>query len=315
MTNKTLVVVLGATATGKTEVAIRLATALGGEIVSSDSRQVYREMRIGTAAPTPQEQASVRHHLIGTRSIEEEYSCGRYEQEATSLIERLFTQQSLLFLVGGSGLYIDAVCRGMDDMPATDPQLRAMLTRRLQTEGLETLAAELQQRDPTYYAQVDRQNPQRVMRALEVCLQTGRPYSEIRTGQAKTRPYRILKLGITLPREVLYDRINRRVDRMVEEGLEEEARGLYAHRHLNALQTVGYQEWFDYFDGKISREEAIELIKRNSRRYAKRQETWFRRDPAIHWITGGPSCADQALAWLREQLSPSSGEESGLANP
>ena len=303
MTNKTLVVVLGATATGKTDIAIRLATTLGGEIISSDSRQVYREMRIGTAAPTPEEQAAVPHHLIGTRSIEEEYSCGRYEQDANALIEKLFLEKDLLFLVGGSGLYIDAVCRGMDDMPATDPQLRKSLTDRLQTEGLAVLAAELQQRDPTYYEQVDRQNPQRVIRALEVCLQTGRPYSEIRTGQSKTRPYRILKLGITMPREVLYDRINQRVDRMVAEGLEAEAHGLYAHRHLNALQTVGYQEWFDYFDGHISREEAIELIKRNSRRYAKRQETWFRRDPDIHWVTGGPQSTEQAIAWMREQLA------------
>ncbi len=305
MTNrspKTLVVVLGATATGKTEIAIRLAQALGGEIISSDSRQVYREMTIGTAAPTPQEMESVPHHLIGTRSIEEEYSCGRYEQEASSLIERLFERQDLLYLVGGSGLYIDAVCRGMDDMPATDPQLRESLNLRLQTEGLEALVAELQKQDPVYFEQVDRQNPQRVLRALEVCLQTGRPYSETRTGQTKQRPFRILKLGITMPRDVLYERINRRVDRMVADGLEQEARGLYAHRHLNALQTVGYQEWFDYFDGTISREQAIELIKRNSRRYAKRQETWFRRDRDIHWVEAGPRCVEQAEAWLLAQL-------------
>ena len=287
MTNrspKTLVVVLGATATGKTEIAIRLAQALGGEIISSDSRQVYREMTIGTAAPTPQEMESVPHHLIGTRSIEEEYSCGRYEQEASSLIERLFERQDLLYLVGGSGLYIDAVCRGMDDMPATDPQLRESLNLRLQTEGLEALVAELQKQDPVYFEQVDRQNPQRVLRALEVCLQTGRPYSETRTGQTKQRPFRILKLGITMPRDVLYERINRRVDRMLDDGLVDEARRLYPHRALNALQTVGYRELFDWFDGRTTYEEAVELIKRNTRRYAKRQMTWFRRDAEIRWF-------------------------------
>lgn len=299
---KTLVVVLGATATGKTDVSLQLARAFSGEIVSSDSRQVYQQMRIGTAAPTPEQLAQVKHHLIGTRSITEDYSCGRYEQEATELIERLFLNRDILLLVGGSGLYIDAVCRGMDNMPVTDPRLREGLNLRLENEGLPSLAEELKRLDPVYYEQVDRENPQRVMRALEVCLQTGKPYSDIRTGARKQRPYRILKLGITMPREVLYERINLRVDQMVAEGLEEEARGLYPQRHLNALQTVGYQEWFDYFDGKISREEAIGLIKRNSRRYAKRQQTWFRRDHEIHWIEGGPQSAEEAIAWLNGQL-------------
>lgn len=299
---KTLVVVLGATATGKTDVSLQLARAFSGEIVSSDSRQVYQQMRIGTAAPTPEQLAQVKHHLIGTRSITEDYSCGRYEQEATELIERLFLNRDILLLVGGSGLYIDAVCRGMDNMPVTDPRLREGLNLRLENEGLPSLAEELKRLDPVYYEQVDRENPQRVMRALEVCLQTGKPYSDIRTGARKQRPYRILKLGITMPREVLYERINLRVDQMVAEGLEEEARGLYPQRHLNALQTVGYQEWFDYFDGKISREEAIGLIKRNSRRYAKRQQTWFRRDHEIHWIEGGPQSAEEAIDWLNGQL-------------
>lgn len=299
---KTLVVVLGATATGKTDVSLQLARAFSGEIVSSDSRQVYQQMRIGTAAPTPEQLAQVKHHLIGTRSITEDYSCGRYEQEATELIERLFLNRDILLLVGGSGLYIDAVCRGMDNMPVTDPRLREGLNLRLENEGLPSLAEELKRLDPVYYEQVDRENPQRVMRALEVCLQTGKPYSDIRTGARKQRSYRILKLGITMPREVLYERINLRVDQMVAEGLEEEARGLYPQRHLNALQTVGYQEWFDYFDGKISREEAIGLIKRNSRRYAKRQQTWFRRDHEIHWIEGGPQSAEEAIAWLNGQL-------------
>lgn len=299
---KTLVVVLGATATGKTDISLHLAETLGSEIVSSDSRQIYREMLIGTAAPTPDQLARAPHHMIGVRSIAEDYSCGRYEQDASRLIEELFGHHDVLLLVGGSGLYIDAICRGMDDMPATDPQLRERLSERLQTEGLGTLTEELRQLDPTYYEKVDRDNPQRVMRALEVCLQTGQPYSRTRTGASKQRPYRILKLGIRMPREILYERINLRVDQMVCEGLEAEARGLYPRRELNALQTVGYQEWFEYFDGNISREEAIELIKRNSRRYAKRQETWFRRDSDIHWIEAGPSCLSEATVWLHEQL-------------
>ncbi len=300
--DKTLLVILGATATGKTDVSLSLSRTFGAEIVSSDSRQVYREMRIGTAAPTPEELAAVKHHLIGTRSVTEDYSCGQYEAEASALIEELFHEHNLLLLVGGSGLYIDALCRGIDEMPSADPALRETLNSRLESEGLVALAEELRTLDTVYYEQVDRENPQRVIRALEVCLQSGRPYSEIRQGSIKERPYRILKLGVRMPREILYARINRRVDAMVEAGLEAEARELYPLRTFNALQTVGYQEWFDYFEGKISREEAIELIKRNSRRYAKRQETWFRRDPEIHWIEGGEGAAVEAESWLREQL-------------
>lgn len=301
-TDKTLVVVVGATATGKTDLSIALAQDYHSEILSADSRQFYREMPIGTAAPTPDQLQTVPHHFIATRSVTEEYSCGRYEVDALALLEQLFHTHDTLFLVGGSGLYIDAICNGMDAMPETDPALREQLTTVARKEGLEPLCSQLQELDPAYYAVVDRSNPQRVIRALEICIQTGRPYSEIRSGAIKQRPFRIIKLGIRYPREILYDRINRRVELMVEAGLEQEARTLYSLRHLNALQTVGYREWFDFFEGKYDRQTAIELIQRNSRRYAKRQETWFRRDHAIHWIEGGEQAINQAQNHLKQLL-------------
>ena len=290
MNKKTLVVVLGATATGKTDVGIALAQKFGSEIVSSDSRQIYREMSIGTAKPSPEQLAAVPHHFIGIKSVTESYSAGRYEEDAVALLSELFAKHDVLFLVGGSGLYIDAVCQGMDAMPQTDPLLRGELMCRLENEGLFALTEELRRLDPVYYETVDRCNPQRVVRALEVCLQTGRPYSEVRKGVGKERPFDIVKIGIRMPREVLYDRINRRVDLMMREGLEEEARGLYDLREHNALQTVGYQELFDYFGGATSREQAVELIKRNSRRYAKRQQTWFGRDSRTAWFDAGTEC-------------------------
>ena len=295
--DKTLVVIVGATATGKTDLSIALAKAYHSEILSADSRQFYREMPIGTAAPTPDQLQAVPHHFIATRSVTEEYSCGRYEVDALALLEQLFKTHDTLFLVGGSGLYIDAICNGMDAMPETDPALREQLTTIARNEGLEPLCSQLQELDPAYYAVVDRS-----IRALEVCLQTGRPYSAIRSGAPKQRPFRIFKLGIRYPREILYDRINRRVELMVEAGLEQEVRTLYPLRHLNALQTVGYREWFDYFEGKYERQTAIELIQRNSRRYAKRQETWFRRDLSIHWIEGGEEAVTKAQTLLKQLL-------------
>ena len=239
---KTLVVLLGATATGKTDVGIALARAFGSEIVSSDSRQIYREMSIGTAKPTEEELSAVPHHLIGTRSVREDYSAGRYEQDALRVLEERFREHDILFLVGGSGLYIDAVCYGMDELPAVDPHLRKTLVRRAQTEGLESLFEELRKLDPAHCEVMDRSNPQRVIRALEVCLQSGRPYSSLRKGEPKTRPFRILRVGLRMSRDVLYDRIDRRVDRMIADGLEREARELYPLREYNALQTVGYRE-------------------------------------------------------------------------
>ena len=246
---KRLVVVVGPTGSGKTDLAIALAQHYGAPIVSTDSRQFYRGMPIGTAQPTAQQLRAAEHHFIASHDITQELSCGAYEVEALALLDRLFEQHRTVIAVGGSGLYIKALCEGMDELP-----------------------------------QVDRSNPARVVRALEVCLQTGRPFSELRLGRRRERPFDIVKIGIEVPREELYERINRRVDAMMAEGLEAEARALYPYRHLNALRTVGYRELFDFFEGRCSRDEAVEAIKRNTRRYAKRQMTWFRRDGEIRWF-------------------------------
>ncbi len=281
----TLVVVVGPTGSGKTSLAIELACHYGAPIISTDSRQVYRGMAIGTAQPTTEELAQATHYFIADRSPEEEFNCGRYEVEALALLDKLFESSPMVVAVGGSGLYVQALCEGMDNLPEADDALRDNLKRRLAEEGLPSLVAELERVDPVYARMVDRQNPARVMRALEVCITTGRPYSEQRSGRVAERPFRIVKVGTDLPRDVLYDRINRRVDMMINDGLVEEVRALMPLRHLNSLQTVGYRELFDYFDGTATLEEAIELIKRNSRRYAKRQLTWFRRDEATEWFS------------------------------
>lgn len=284
MSIKRLLVIVGPTGSGKTDLSIRLALHYGAPILSTDSRQIYRGMPIGTAQPEKHQLQQVEHHFIASHDIKEGLNCGEYAVQALSRLEELFTRHDWVVAVGGSGLYVQALCEGMDDLPQADSTLRAELSRRLENEGLDALVAELRDRDPVYYETVDRKNPARIVRALEVCLQTGRPYSEQRTGQRLQRPFEIIKIGIDLPREELYARIDQRVDRMLSEGLEAEARALYPYRGLNALQTVGYREFFDYFDGLISYEKAVELIKRNSRRYAKRQLTWFRRDAEIRWF-------------------------------
>lgn len=287
MTNisgKRLIVILGPTASGKTDVSIQLARKFGSEIISSDSRQIYKEMSIGTAKPSTEELSAVPHHMIGVRSVTEHYSAGQYEHDALETLNRLFEKHDILFLAGGSGMYIDAVCKGMDDLPDADTALRKELTHRAEREGMQPLLEELKRLDPVHYETMDRNNPQRVIRALEVSIQSGRPYSELRTGSHKQRPFAITKIGINMPREILYDRINRRVDIMIEAGLEKEAKELYGLKDYNALQTVGYKELFDHFDGKTTLAEAIELIKRNSRRYAKRQMTWFSRDTETKWF-------------------------------
>ena len=280
----TLVVVVGPTGSGKSALAVKLATYLNAPIISTDSRQVFRGMPIGTAQPTAEELATAKHYFIADREVEDDFNCGKYEDEALALLDKLFMDNDYVVAVGGSGLYVQALCEGMDDLPDADPALRDSLKQRLESEGLESLVAELRTLDPTYAEEVDVCNPARVMRALEVCLTTGRPYSEQRKGVTAERPFNIIKIGTDMPRDVLYDRINRRVDMMVEEGLEAEARTMYPKRHLNALQTVGYRELFEYFDGNYTCEEAVELVKRNSRRYAKRQLTWFRRDENTAWF-------------------------------
>lgn len=280
----TLVVIAGPTGSGKTDVGVELALRLGAPVISTDSRQVFRGMAIGTAQPSAVQQAAVRHYFIADREVSDPYNAGRFEAEALALLDTLFRTHAWVVAVGGSGLYIDALCRGFDALPPTEPTLRARLEARLRDEGLDALLEELRRLDPVYYETVDRNNPSRVLRAVEVCLQTGRPYSGQRSGEPKERPFRIVKIGIETPRDELYERIDRRVDRMLAEGLEAEARALYPLRGCNALMTVGYRELFDYFDGTISREEAVRLIKRNSRRYAKRQMTWFRKDVDMKWF-------------------------------
>ena len=281
---KRLIVIAGATGSGKTDVSIQLAIKLKAPIISTDSRQIYRGLPIGTAQPTKEQLLMAEHHFIASHELTENFSCGQFEVQALRLLEKLFEKHDTVIAVGGSGLYIKALCDGMDDLPEVDEELRRKLNERLRREGIGALLEDLQRLDPEYYNQVDRENASRVLRAVEVCLQTGKPYSSMRTGVKRKRNFEIVKVGVDMDRATLYDRINRRVDMMIAEGLEDEARKVHHLKHLNSLQTVGYRELFDYFDGLTDRETAIELIKRNSRRYAKRQLTWFRRDNEIRWM-------------------------------
>ena len=276
--NNRLVVIAGATGVGKTETAIAVSKRIDAPIVSCDSRQFYREMTIGTAVPTPEQLAAAEHRFIHSRSVFEPYSCGEYAKEALETISELFRTHNHVILTGGSGLYIDAVTEGFDEIPS-DETIREALIAKCRDEGIDSLLRQLRELDPEYYDKVDRCNPQRVIRAIEVCLSTGEPYSKLRKGESHKRDFETIYIMVDRPREELYDRINRRVDAMLSEGLVEEARNLRPHAGLNALATVGYRELFDPFDGKHDMETAVELIKRNTRRYAKRQLTWFRRNP------------------------------------
>lgn len=284
MKDKCLVVIAGPTASGKTDVAIKIAKALKTVIVSSDSRQFYKEMRIGTAVPTDEELLQVKHYYIQNKSILDDFTVADYESEVMTLLEQLFQSYDVVVMTGGSGLFIDAVCNGIDSMPDIAPDIRTKVGTLFKERGLVGLQEELSRLDPQYYSIVDRQNPRRLTRALEVCYQTGCPFSSFRSNKAMTRPFKVIRMALYWERSLLYERINRRVDIMMEQGLEEEARSLLPYRHLNALNTVGYKELFEYFDGKCSRDDAIEQIKQDSRRYAKRQMTWFKRDDIYRWF-------------------------------
>jgi tRNA dimethylallyltransferase len=298
----TLLVLLGPTGVGKTVGSIRIAEKLSSPILSADSRQLYKGMSIGKAAPTPDQLSRVKHYFVGILSPEEYYSASRYEEEAITLIEKLHKKHPVVVMVGGSMLYIDAVCRGIDEMPTIDDELRKDLQQLYRKEGLDPIRQQLKLLDPVFYRQVDLKNPKRVIHALEVCLMTGKPYSSLRTNLRKKRPFRIVKIGFTRERQELYDRINARVNDMIDNGLIEEAQQLYPLRHLNSLNTVGYKELFDFFDGKCDLNTAIEKIKQHSRNYARKQLSWFKRDKEIHWINLSDEKID-VEAQIMKQLS------------
>jgi len=295
-----LITLVGPTASGKTKTAIALAQHFDTVILSADSRQFYQELKIGTAAPTAEELATVKHYFAGHLSIHDYYNVSRYEQDVLQLLDELFRTHRCVIMTGGSGLYLDAVCEGIDQLPEPDAALRESVNEMYRSLGLIGLQHHLQQLDPEYYEIVDRNNPNRLKRAIEVCLQTGTTYSSLRVKKVQSRPFSIIKLGLNLPRAELFDNIHRRTDAMIGGGLVDEVRGLLPHRHLNALNTVGYKEIFAFLDGKMTLEEAIEKIKTNTRRYAKRQLTWFQRDKAITWFQ--PRQIDEMIQFVEGQI-------------
>lgn len=281
----TLVIVLGPTGVGKTELCLQLAEHLGTPVINADSRQIFAELPIGTAAPSKEQQRRVKHFFVGNHHIQDYYNASMYEEDVLKLLPQIFHSHShRALLSGGSMMYIDAVCKGIDDIPTVDEHTRTLMKQRLSGEGLPTLVAELKRLDPEHWEIVDKKNPRRVIHALEICHMTGRTYTSFRTNQIKRRPFNIIKIGLDRDREELYKRINNRVLKMMEEGLEDEARALYPLRGLNALNTVGYKELFVFFDGSINREEAVRQIQSNSRRYMRKQLTWFKHDEQIRWF-------------------------------
>jgi tRNA dimethylallyltransferase len=284
LSDKTLIVITGPTAVGKTRLSQDIAKHFDIPIINADSRQIYKELNIGTACPTPEEMQEVKHYFVGMLGLEDYYSASLFEQQVLELLEKLFRDSDYALMVGGSMMYIDAVCDGIDDIPTIDNETRQAMKQRLEEEGLEKLCEELLRLDPEYYKIVDRQNPKRVVHALEICTMTGRTYTSYRKREKKKRPFRIVKIGLNREREELYNRINARVDQMMKQGLLKEASDMYPRRDLNALNTVGYKELFDFFDGRWSLEEAVERIKGNTRRYARKQLTWYKKDPQIKWF-------------------------------
>ncbi len=301
MPEKTLIVLLGPTGVGKTDLSLRIAQLLNCPIISSDSRQLYKGLEIGTAAPTKEQMKRVKHYFVGTLELSDYYSASRYEEDVMNLLDRLYTDLDVVLMTGGSMMYIDAVCNGLDELPTVSDEVRSLLSDRYKKEGLESLCKELERLDPVHYKQVDLKNHKRVIHALEICYMTGKPYSDLHTHSKKQRPFRILKIGLTRDREDLYDRINRRVDQMISNGLEEEARAVYPHRELNSLNTVGYKEMFAYISGEWTLEKAIEKIKRNTRIYSRKQMTWFKRDPEIKWFS--PEQEEDIIQYILKYIS------------
>ena len=296
--NKTLIVITGPTAVGKTDLCMEIAGRFDIPIINADSRQLFRELRIGTASPTPEQLAKVRHYFVGTLSIGDYYSASMYEQDVMTLLGQLFKTSDYALLSGGSMMYIDAVCNGIDDIPTVDEKTRTLMKRRLAEEGLEKLVEELKRIDPEHYEVVDRQNPRRVVHALEICHMTGQTYTSFRKAEKKLRPFEIIKIGLNREREELYNRINSRVDSMMEQGLLKEAEEMLPYRQANALNTVGYKELFSYFDGIWELDEAVERIKGNTRRYARKQLTWFKRDQQMRWFH--PDEQEQIMKYISE---------------
>ncbi len=300
---KTLLVILGPTGVGKTALSLAIAQRLGVDIINADSRQLFRELPIGTAAPTADEQRLARHHFVGTLSITDYYSAARYEDDVLALLQEMFCVQGrdIALLSGGSMMYIDAVCKGIDDIPNVKTEVRDALKRRYAEEGIGGIDSELARLDPSYHAAVDRSNPKRLIHALEVCLSTGKPYSSFLTDTRKSRPFRTVKIGLTRERSELYNRIDRRVDQMMANGLLHEARSMYAHRTLNALNTVGYKELFAHLDGQCTLEEAVAKIKFNTHKYCRKQLTWFRRDDTVRWFS--PDDEDGIMQYINDAIS------------
>lgn len=295
-----LIILLGPTGVGKTDISLEIAHHFKCEIISADSRQFFMEMKIGTAVPSDDQLDKIKHHLVRFLSVKDYYSSSLFERDVLKMLPDLFAKNNLILMIGGSGMYIDAVCKGIDDIPDVSPVAREKYNIKYINEGIEGLRIALKMLDPEYYKRVDLKNPKRIIRALEICETTGRPYSSFLTKQKRERDFDIIKIGLERPRKELYERINQRVDKMIAEGLEEEARGLIDRKHLNALNSVGYKELFDYFEGKIAREKAIGLIKRNSRRFAKRQITWWVKDKEIRWF--GADALQEIIRYIDSRL-------------
>ncbi len=302
--SKTLITIVGATGTGKTSLSIDLATRFGTEIISSDSRQIYKGMSIGTAMPDEQQLSKVRHHFIGTLSPNEYYSAARFENEAIALLRELFDKHEVIVMAGGSMMYIDALCNGIDDIPTVDVETREFIKTKFENEGLDKLAYELKLLDPDYYSIVDRKNPKRIMHALEICYMTGKTYTSFRKSIKKERDFKILKIGLLRDRNELYERINLRVDKMIQDGLVDEVKRLLPYRNTNALNTVGYKEIINYIDGKWDLEYAVEKIKQNTRIYSRKQMTWFKKDSSIKWFN--PDSKEEIFEYINEAINAQS---------